>query len=181
MTLVELIRKRDSRHRAPATATPAIPATRKPEVQPLVASVATVAVARPHRENYERTPTHPNVAIEPASPTPPLQPGWLVAYRNRQQLLCGGCDDRQHGTIQECRWDGAAWTVHLTDGQRLSLAGIRSVGKTDGEGELVAAWTVREHGYDGMKGERSPVGDEAIPIELMCEEALPDTRAAQGQ
>ena len=114
-------------------------------------------------------------------PTPPLQPGWLVAYRNRQQLLCGGCDDRQHGTIQECRWGGAAWTVHLTDGQWLSLAGIRSVGKTDGEGELVAAWTVREHGYDGMKGERSPVGDEAIPIELMCEEALPDTRAAQGQ
>ena len=83
MTLVELIRKRDAGHRAPATATPAIPATRKAEVQPVVASVTTVAVARPHRENYEHMPTHPNVAIEPASPTPPLQPGWLVVYRDR--------------------------------------------------------------------------------------------------
>jgi hypothetical protein len=87
--------------------------------------------------------------IKEASPIPPLQPGWLVVYRDRHGVPCGGCDDRRHGTIQECQWEGAAWTVHLTDGQRLPLAGIRSVSKTDGEGKIVAAWTVREHGYDG--------------------------------
>jgi hypothetical protein len=66
MTLVELIRKRESVHCAAATATPA---TGTLEVQPSVASVATVAVARPHSENCERTPTDPEVVIEPASPT----------------------------------------------------------------------------------------------------------------
>lgn len=96
-------------------------------------------------------------------PTPPLLPGWLVAYRNRQGGLCGGCDDRQHGTVQECRWSGTAWTVHLTDGQQLLLVNIRSVGKTNGEGKLVAAWTVRECGYDGMKGEpSSPWGKSEV-------------------
>lgn len=85
-------------------------------------------------------------------PTPPLAPGWLVVYRNRQGGLCGGCEDRPHGTVQASHWRGGAWTVHLTDGQRLPLGTIRAVGKTDGEGRLLAAWTVREHGYDGMRG-----------------------------
>ncbi len=84
-----------------------------------------------------------------AAPALPLQPGWLVVYRDQRGVLCGGCDDRQHGMVMECRWDGVAWTVHLTDGQRLPLSSIRSVGKTDGEGRLVAAWSVRAHGYDG--------------------------------
>ena len=56
-----------------------------------------------------------------------------------------------NGTVHECQWDGMAWTVPLTDGQRLPLTRIRSVGKTDGEGKVVAAWSVRKHGYDGMK------------------------------
>lgn len=93
------------------------------------------------------------VMVESVSPTAPLFPGWLVAYRNREWVLCGGCDDRQHGTVQECRWSGAAWTVHLTDGQRLPLTAIRSVGKTDGERKLVGAWTIRAHGYDGLSPE----------------------------
>lgn len=102
----------------------------------------------------------PTQAVEVASlpvlpPALPLAPGWLVAYRDRHGVLCGGCDDRPHGTVQECRWGGVSWTVHLTDGQRLPLVNIRSVGKTNGEGKLVAAWTVRECGYDGMKGEPS--------------------------
>jgi len=92
-----------------------------------------------------QTPS-PQLATAPASP---LQSGWLVVYRDQRGLLCGGCDDRQHGTVHECRWAGATWTVHLTDGQRLPLTSIRSVGKTDGEGRLVAAWSVRAHGYDG--------------------------------
>ncbi len=100
-------------------------------------------------------PVRPQAApIEIAAPTPPLQPGWLVAYQNRAGVLCGGCDDRQHGTVQECRWTGNGWTVELTDGQRLPLSIIRSVGRTDDVGKIVAAWTVREHGFDG-EGPRS--------------------------
>jgi hypothetical protein len=90
-----------------------------------------------------------NVVVKPAGPTPPLHPGWLVAYRDRRGALCGGFDDRRHGTVQECRWEGNGWTVHLTDGQRLPLSIIRSVGQTDDAGQIVAAWTVQEHGADG--------------------------------
>ena len=90
-----------------------------------------------------------DVVLEPAGQTTPLQPGWLVVYRDRRGTLCGGCVDREHGTVQECRWEGNGWTVHLTDGQRLPLSLIRSVGQTDKAGQLVAAWTTREHGYDG--------------------------------
>ena len=46
-----------------------------------------------------------------ATPQPilPIRPGWLVAYQNRRGTLCGGCDDRQHGTVKECQWDGMGW------------------------------------------------------------------------
>lgn len=103
---------------------------------------------------FEMPPTSPQAeeVTKEASPTSPLAPGWLVAYRDRHGALCGGCDDRQHGTVQECRWRVGGWTVHLTDGQQLPLTNIRSVGKTDDAGNVVAAWTVREHGYDGEGG-----------------------------
>jgi len=91
-------------------------------------------------------------------PEPPLQPGWLVAYRDRRGVLSGGCDDRQHGTVAECRWEENRWMVHLTDEQRLPLSFIRSVGQTNKAGEIVAAWTVREHGYDGHGTERKGIG-----------------------
>ena len=96
-------------------------------------------------------PSHQEIdaVTESTAPMPPLQPGWRVVYRDHRGVLCGGCDDRQHGTVQECRWKMGGWTVHLTDGQWLPLTNIRSVGKTDGKGKLVAAWTVREHGYGG--------------------------------
>jgi hypothetical protein len=99
----------------------------------------------------DTAPTHPReeAVIEGASPTPPLRPGWLVVYRDQRGVLCGGCDDRQRGTVGACRWEGNGWTVHLTDGQRLPLSLIRSVGKTDEAGQLVSAWTVKAHGYDG--------------------------------
>jgi hypothetical protein len=51
--------------------------------------------------------------------------------------------------VRGCTWDGAAWRVTLTDGQTLPLAVMLSVGKTDAAGRVVAAWTVRTHGYDG--------------------------------
>jgi hypothetical protein len=82
-------------------------------------------------------------------PVTPIRPRWLVAYRDRQGRLCGGSDDRAHGTVKECRWDGTGWTVHLTDGQQMPLSLIRAVGKTDDTGQILAAWTVREHGADG--------------------------------
>lgn len=176
MTLVELIRKRGLGNRAVATATLA---TDEPHVQPTGAVVATVAGARRQIENHERTLSRPAVVIEPASPTPPLAPGWLVVYRDQEWVLCGGYDDRQHGTVQECRWGTKGWTVHLTDGQQLPLVSIQSVRKENRTGEPIAAWTVRAHGYDGRKGDPSPVVDAASPARRTSGEALPDTRAAE--
>ena len=92
-----------------------------------------------------------------AGPTPPLQPSWLVCYRDRRGVLCGGCDDRAHGTVKECRWDGNGWIVQLTDGQWLPLSSIRSVGQTESTGQIVSAWTVREHGYTGEGPARWPL------------------------
>ena len=94
---------------------------------------------------------------EPSTPLSPIQPGWLVCYRDRGGALCGGCDDRPHGTVQECRWDGRGWTVHLSNGQRLPLSIIRSVGRTDSMGQIVSAWTVKEHGYDGAGPAHGPL------------------------
>lgn len=82
------------------------------------------------------------------TPEPPLLPGWLVAYRDRSDNLRGGCVERDHGTVQACRWNGTVWTISLTNGDTLPLGLIVSVGKTDEEGNVVAAWTVKAHGHD---------------------------------
>jgi hypothetical protein len=82
-------------------------------------------------------------------PVPPLASGWLVAYRNCDGQLRGGCDEREAGTVAVCHWDGIGWTVCLTDGQQLPLSAIRSVAKTGPGGCVIAAWMVREHGADG--------------------------------
>ena len=82
-------------------------------------------------------------------PDEPVLPGWLVVYRARDGRLAGGADDRQHGTVGSCAWTGAAWLVRLTNGDTLPLRRILSVGKTDATGRIVAAWNVREHGFDG--------------------------------
>jgi hypothetical protein len=104
-------------------------------------------------------PQDPSTAVEssePRPPAPPILPGWLVAYRGRAGNLCGGADDRIHGTVQECRWDGAGWTVVLTDAQHFPPSIIRAVGQTDALGRLIAAWEVKRHGYDGRKQEATP-------------------------
>ncbi|MDK2743478.1 MAG: hypothetical protein NDI90_11230 [Nitrospira sp. BO4] len=88
-----------------------------------------------------------------STPQPPLQPGWLVTYQDKAGNLCGGPEDREHGTVQECLWDAGRWLVCLADGERVPLSFIRAVGQTDLKGRLCAAWTVREHGYDGRKQE----------------------------
>ena len=87
--------------------------------------------------------------VRVSSPLPPLQSGWLVSYRGPAGALCGGCDDRVHGTIQGCIWHGMGWTVCLTDGHQLPLGAITAVTKTDPRGHTLGCWEVRRHGYDG--------------------------------
>lgn len=93
----------------------------------------------------------PENAPLPEAPTPPLQPAWLVVYRDQSGRLRGGSDEREAGTVQTCTWDGIGWTVALTNGQTLPLRTITAVSQTDIDGHIVAAWTVREHGYDGQR------------------------------
>lgn len=87
-----------------------------------------------------------------ASPDAPLQSGWRIAFRDGTGQLRGGFDEREHGTVASCEWDGVAWTVVLTDGQLVPLAAVLSVAQTDADGQTVAAWTVRRHGYNGQGG-----------------------------
>jgi len=91
------------------------------------------------------------LAVASEEPCPPLSPRWVVAYRSADGQLRGGYDDREAGTVKECRWDGHGWTVHLRNGDGLPLSRVVSVGQTDRTGRIIAAWTVREHGYDGLK------------------------------
>lgn len=87
--------------------------------------------------------------LPPDPPAEPLQSGWLVAYRDHRGQLRGGCDEREAGTVAACQWDGRGWTVLLTNKDTLRLSQIVSVGNTDQDGRIVAAWNVRAHGYDG--------------------------------
>ena len=159
MTLVDLIRKRVSANKGVATATPATVATDRPETQPSVAEVAEVAGGPPHSAKREGLPTEHAVGADSApiipsqpteEPTPPLQAGWRIVYLDSLWKLAGGADDPEHGTVEACRWEGGAWSVHLTDGQEIPLSRIRSVAAMDYKGRLMGAWTVREHGYDGQ-------------------------------
>jgi hypothetical protein len=99
----------------------------------------------------------PQVVEPPASPLPRH---CFVTYTDRQGHLCGGWDDRQRATVTQCEWTGRGWSIHLSDGQTIPFAAVRCVGQTNEQGELIAAWSVREHGYDGQ-GKR-PDDREAI-------------------
>lgn len=100
---------------------------------------------------------HPSIDTAAiGQPIAPLQPGWLVAYRDDSYRLRGGCDERDHGTVARLEWVQGSWTVWLTNGEALSLARIRSVGKTDADGQVVSAWTTRDCGYNG-EGESSGI------------------------
>ena len=84
-------------------------------------------------------------------PEPPLQSGWLVAYRDAQGRLRGGCDEREAGTVAGCEWNGTGWTIHLLNETTLPLRSVTSVGKTDAQGQVVGAWEVKHHGFDGER------------------------------
>ena len=81
--------------------------------------------------------------VESSLPVAPLQPGWLIVYRNEGDHLRGGCDEREAGTVVECRWDGTAWSILLTNGDVLPLGHVLSVGKTDAQGQVIAGWLVK--------------------------------------
>ncbi len=127
---------------------------------------------------------HPEVPATPAVP-PPLRPGWRIVYRDHQWRLAGGSDDPEHGTVDVCWKEQGVWQVRLTDGQQIPLSRVRSVAAIDDKGRCSAAWTVREHGYDGQgscaPGMASDVPDEppAIPAPLgTVLDAAVDWRAA---
>lgn len=80
---------------------------------------------------------------------PPIETGWLVTYSDQSGRLCGGSDDRAHGTVEACKREAGGWVVVLTDGQRLPLSTIRAIAATYPDGRIRGAWTVREHGHDG--------------------------------
>lgn len=82
---------------------------------------------------------------------PPILPGWLVAYRGPDGKLRGGCDDREHGTVETGERREAAWTFTLTDGRVLPARAIVSVAQVAQNGRIVAAWTVRNFGLDGER------------------------------
>ncbi len=96
------------------------------------------------------TPNNPEGA---GAPIAPILPGWLVTYRDQAGRLRGGYEEKAHGTVQACLSDAGRWTVCLTDGQRVPLFSIRAVGKTAPQGNILSAWDVKRHGYDGRKQE----------------------------
>ena len=85
-------------------------------------------------------------------PKPPLLPGWWIAYRDSRGKLRGGADEPARGTVAAMVTHPTGWVVRLTDGSTVHQTRVLSVGRTDGEGKLLEAWTVRDHGIDGMKG-----------------------------
>lgn len=93
--------------------------------------------------------TLPVDPVAAEGPLPPLQAGWIVAFRDHQGRLRGGCEERDQGTVEDCTWDGRGWVVRVTNGQTLPLSIVRSVGQTDAQGRVVACWCVRDHGFDG--------------------------------
>ncbi|MCA9420500.1 MAG: hypothetical protein KC592_05770 [Nitrospira sp.] len=83
--------------------------------------------------------------------TPPLKPGWLVAYYDRTKQLRGGPSERDHSTVKTVKLGQNGWLVHLTDGTQLPERAIVSVGKVNQEGKVIAFWSTRYHGLDGEK------------------------------
>jgi hypothetical protein len=83
----------------------------------------------------------------------PIEAGWLVAYCGPDGHLLGGSDDRKSGTVVSCEYVtvNRSFMVTLTDGATLRLGQIRSGAQTNAAGQVIAAWTVEAHGYDGKK------------------------------
>jgi hypothetical protein len=109
-------------------------------------------------ESISTKEEQPALAVTPHSlaaesaepPSSPLPRYCFVTYTDRQGRLYGGWNDRQKASVTHCVWSERGWSVHLSDGQAIPLAAVRCVGQTNEQGDLIAAWSVREHGYDGQ-------------------------------
>lgn len=93
----------------------------------------------------------PAVVRPPTSISAPIQPGWVITYRDAQGRSQGGADARQDGTVRSCHRIGAQWVVELTTGTRVGEAQIVGVASVSPQGKVLAAWTVQEHGLSGRE------------------------------
>lgn len=88
-------------------------------------------------------------SIPPDPPASPLPLHCFVTYTDSQGRLCGGWDERNACTVKQCHGVGPDCRVELAKGGMIPLRAVRAVGSLNAEGRLIAAWSVREHGYDG--------------------------------
>ena len=72
-----------------------------------------------------------------------------MTYRDQAGKLSGGAAHSSAWDRRTVSLGCRAVDVYLSDGQRVPLSCIRAVGKTDQQGQILEAWTTREHGYDG--------------------------------
>jgi hypothetical protein len=117
------------------------------------AHIADIAHSISEQEIAPRMPavgrSAPPLMDEP--PASPLPHHCFVTYIDARGALCGGWDERGTSRVTQCHGTGGNCQVELSDGRRIPLRSIRAVGQTDAAGNLLAAWTVREHGYDGNR------------------------------
>jgi hypothetical protein len=118
---------------------------------PAPISAESLTISESEGATTRKTTSPDQIPVLP--PAHPIQTGWFVTYTDRQGRLCGGWEERKKATVTHCVWSEPGWSVHLSDGQAIPLAAVRCIGQTDEQGELKAAWSVREHGLDGMKNQ----------------------------
>lgn len=99
--------------------------------------------ANPH----SHTPCFSTPGAKSAESAKPIQPGWLVTYRDRTGRLRGGADERSAGTVADCD----RGNVTLANGVQLPLHRITAVARTNQSGAILAAWDVTRHGLDGQR------------------------------
>lgn len=87
----------------------------------------------------------------PPSPISPILVGWIIGWRDRTRGLCGGCDNRERGTVKTAAWGPTGWTFTVSSGESVPLHAIVAVARTDEAGRVLGAWLVRECGPDGKR------------------------------
>ena len=94
-------------------------------------------------------PTEPKAEPQPISP---IQPGWLIVWRDQAGWLRGGDEERARSTVVKSEYGPQGRVFHLSDGTAVPMRAITGVSKTDACGAVVAGWTVRAWGLNGEKG-----------------------------
>lgn len=96
--------------------------------------------AAPFVENGILQPVGPS-ATDLEKVSPPLLPGWVVAFRSATGQIQGG-------TVKAGHRQGGAWVFQLENGTALPEGKILSVAKVEG-GRWLGAWSVHYFGLDG--------------------------------